>query len=282
MKGAIKGLSAILLCSVLLFWGCGYFQSDKSGLIWHYLEPGLSLGTYSDSPTTGKAEESVYILKIDPVLFDVNLFCASQYDQKSRSMQAWSMDFELIAVINAGMYATDLSTSVGYLKSSGHLNNSRINSTYKCIFACQPLDSTLSPVKIFDLTCDNFESYADKYHSALQSIRMISCQQENVWEPQDDQWSIAALGIDKEEQLLFIYSFIPRSVHDFINLLLKLPLRIHTAMYLEGGIQAGLYVSAGGLQRNLPWDKRPEILLNNDSQAERPLPNVIGIRRKPE
>lgn len=273
--------SAILTCLLLFFSSCDYFHSEKRGLVWLNLEPGLSLGTYFDSQGAGKSQEAVYVLKIDPNIFDVNLFCASQFNQKSRSMQEWAKEFGLTAVINAGMFATDLSTSVGYLKSSGHLNNPRINSTYKCIFVCQPLDSMLSPAKIFDLTCEEFQMYEAKYHSSLQSIRMISCRQENVWEPQNDQWSIAALGIDKEDQLLFIYSFIPRSVHEFINLLLSLPLKIHTAMYLEGGIQAGLYILAGGIQKNLPWDNRPDILLNNDSQAERPLPNVIGVRRKP-
>ena len=264
----------------LLISGCGYLQNERTGLSWLHLETGLSLGTYTDSKSAGKDEASIYILRIDPQVFDINLYCASQFNQQSHTMQGWAEKFDLVAATNAGMFATDLITSVGYLNSNGHLNNPKINSSHKCMFACQPLDSAVVPAKIIDLTCNDFRSHEDKYHSFLQSIRMISCNGKNVWQPQDDRWSIAALGMDSDGQLLFLYSGFPRSVHEFIEILLNLPLNIGTTMYLEGGIQAGLYISSGGITMDLPGENRSEILLNNDSQTGRPLPNVIGIRRK--
>ena len=271
-------MTFLIFLSLLLF-DCGYLQNERTGLTWLHLEAGLSLGTFTDSKSAGKEQAAIYILKIDPQFFDINLYCASQFDKQSHTMRGWAQQFDLIAVTNAGMFATDLITSVGYLKSGGHLNNSKINSSHKCIFACQPLDSTVTPVKIIDLTCDDFQSYENRYYSFLQSIRMISCRGKNVWEPQEDSWSIAALGMDSDGQLFFLYSGFPRSVHEFIEILLDLPLGISSTMYLEGGIQAGIYLSAGGITIDLPGENRSEILLNNDSQMGRPLPNVIGVRR---
>jgi hypothetical protein len=279
----IKKYPATLLIFLMLsISDCGYFQNEKAGLRWLHLESGLSLGTYTDSKSAGKDEASIYILRIDPQVFDINLYCASQFDLQSLSMEGWAEKFDLIAVTNAGMFATDLLTSVGYLNSNGHLNNPKINSSYKCIFACQSLDSAVAAATILDLTCVDFQKYQDKYHSFLQSIRMISCRGKNVWQPQDDRWSIAALGTDSKEQLLFLYSGFPRSVHEFIETLLNLPLDIGTTMYLEGGIQAGIYLSTGGITLDLPGENPSEILLNSDTQTGRPLPNIIGVRRKAE
>jgi hypothetical protein len=269
----------LFILSLSIF-NCGYLQNEKTGLTWLNLEAGLSLGTFTDSKSAGKDEASIYILRIDPRVFDINIFCASQFNQQSQDMQTWSQKFDLIAVTNAGMFATDLITSVGYLKSGDHLNNPKINNSHKCMFACDPLDSTVAPAQILDLTCEDFAIQENKYNSFLQSIRMISCRGMNVWQPQDDRWSIAALGMESDGQLLFLYSGYPRSVHEFIEILLDLPLNISTTMYLEGGIQAGLYISTRGITLDLPGENRSDILITNDSQAGRPLPNVIGVRRR--
>ncbi|WP_300848218.1 hypothetical protein [uncultured Bilophila sp.] len=66
---------------------------------------------------------------------------------------------------------------------------------------------------------------------------------------------------------------------DFGKLLLDLPLDVRVVMYTEGGSQAGLLVHTP-VRRQL-WMGRslPDFLSGGHQGA--PLPNVIGVRRKP-
>jgi hypothetical protein len=68
-------------------------------------------------------------------------------------------------------------------------------------------------------------------------------------------------------------------VHDFAEVLLSLPLSIKTAMYLEGGPQASLYLSTPKmmLERNGIWEGFEE---NGPFQFSLPIPNVLGVVRK--
>ena len=59
---------------------------------------------------------------------------------------------------------------------------------------------------------------------------------------------MAVFGMDKNGDALFIFTEAPYSGHDFINILLFLPISIFNAMYLEGGPEAGLYFSSKGVE----------------------------------
>jgi hypothetical protein len=143
------------------------------------------------------------------------------------------------------------------------------------------MDSRTEPVKLIDLACEEYEVFEKHYNSFLQSIRMISCEQENVWEPQDEKWNIAALGTDFSGHLLLIYSITLFSVHDLTNHLLALPISIKNAMYLEGGFPAGLYLSAEYTGRIFGDLDKPYSFNNDDGQDSRAIPNIIGIKRRP-
>ncbi len=247
---------------------------------WAQLEPGFSIQVF-DSPVKSRLGDSrITVLKIDPEKFDFEIYCASQYNNKLRTVKEWAQDFNLVAAINAGMFAKDYLTSVGFLKSGDHVNNPTVNHSYNCVFACGPLEDGLPAARIIDRQCENFPDLRKKYRSFVQGIRMISCHQKNVWEQQPNQWSIAALGFDKGGNILFIHCRSPYTVHDFINILLKLPLEIRNAMYLEGGPPASLYYSLQGLQNELAGSYETDFLLNNNNQISWQIPNVIGVKKK--
>jgi hypothetical protein len=246
---------------------------------WIEIEPGLLLGVFKVSSQQPDSESDIEILKIDPHHFDINIYTSSQYSGQARSLSKWAEDFDLVAATNAGMFATDFSTSIGFLKSGDHINNPVINGSHKCIFACQPVDSIVAPVKLIDLNCEEYEQWEDKYSSFSQSIRMISCDQQNVWEPKDEKWNIAALGVDTTGHLLLIYSSTPFSVHELINHLLEMPIAIENAMYLEGGFQAGLYLSSGSNQRDFRDYSKSPLIKAEDSPEVRTIPNIIGVKR---
>ncbi len=246
---------------------------------WKELEPGLFLAEFTAPVTSPVGDSRITVLKINPNRYQLKLICASEYDGVSRPIETWAKKFHLLAAVNAGMYQKDNLTGVGFLKNFDHFNNPYLNSN-NAILAFNPVDSTVPPVQIIDRTCQNFEELKRKYHSFLQSIRMISCHQENVWQPQSQRWSIAALGIDRFGNVLFIFTRSPYTVHNFINMLLTLPIKIYNAMYLEGGPVASLYISTGGFTLTRTGTFENGLLDNQPLNSTPPIPNVLGIVKK--
>jgi len=221
---------------------------------------------------------AITIVKIDPGYYTFNLFCATEYGKEKLTAREWCSKRQLLAAVNAGMFQADGLTSVGFLKNLDHVNNPRLNKS-NTILALNPKEGGLPEVRIIDRECQDFNELRQKYQSFVQSIRMISCNGQNVWSRQNAKWSTLAIGMDDAGNVLFLFTRTPHSVHDFIEILLSLPLSLKSAMYLEGGPQASLYLSTPKmtLERNGVWEGLEE----NPFQFALPIPNVIGITRKP-
>jgi hypothetical protein len=242
-------------------------------LRWKELDPGLSL-IEADS-------QKLFLLKINPKYFFFRLLCASEQKGPALTLRKWSETYHLVSAINAGMFQADGLTNVGFMKNYAHLNNPRLNTTYRTVLAFNPVEVSVPDVQIIDLTCQDFGKLKGKYFTFAQGIRMINCRQENVWEKQDRRWSVAAFGMDKAGDALFIMSEPRYSVHELAQLLLSLPISLHNAMYLEGGPQATLYLSFKGLEMEKVGSY--ETGMNDDAfpRIPRAAPNVIGIVKKP-
>jgi uncharacterized protein YigE (DUF2233 family) len=221
---------------------------------------------------------AITVVKIDPGQYSFKLLCATQYGKQPFTTKEWAVNHQMLAAVNAGMFQENGMTSVGFMKNFDHLNNPRLSKA-NTVLAFNPVDENIPEVQIVDRECQNFNDLRQKYQSFVQSIRMISCDRQNVWSRQDSKWSTLALGMDTQGNILFLFSRTPNSVHDFIEILMALPLSLKSAMYLEGGPQASLYLSTPKmtLQRDGAWGN----LEDNSLQFSLPVPNVIGIYRKP-
>ena len=248
---------------------------------WQVLEPGMEWAQFPSPRKSEFGNSLVTVVRFDPAYFEADVYCASQFDSVSRTAGEWAEKLGLVAAINAGMYATDHLTAVGFLKNRNHVNNPRLSKKYLSVFACQPRDDSVPPWQIIDFGCQKFADWKSKYHAFSQSIRMISCQQKNVWQQQPNKWSIAALAIDQKGRLLLIHCRSPYSVHDFIDILMTLPVHIYNAIYLEGGPEASLYFTSGKVKKELFGSFESGFFLNNSNDHPWPIPNIIGIKRKP-
>lgn len=260
---------------------------------WQKVDEGLYYGEFAASQESEIGDSKITIVKIDPWHYDFKLLSASEFNDSSRTARQWAKEFHLIAAVNAGMFQEDLRTSVGYMKNFDHVNNPRV-SKENAFFAFNPVvgvdrlpgdssqtDSALKPAQIIDRNCQDFEDLRRKYHTIFQSIRMISCTQKNVWSRQPQKWSMVVLGMDKNDNILFIFTRSPYSVHDFINILLSLPISIYNAMYLEGGPEAALYFSANGIEFEKNGSFESGFIANDSLTAAWPIPNVLGVVKKP-
>jgi hypothetical protein len=165
------------------------------------------------------------------------------------------------------------------MKTRGHVNNPYLSKD-KTILAFHPKNDSIPGVQIIDRTCDDFDHLRDHYESLVQSIRMVSCTQRNVWAQQPDIWSIAAIGVDREGRVLFIHCRSPHTVHDFINILLDLPIDLYNAMYAEGGPEAQLYFRSGEREVELVGSFESRFLESDSNQQAWPVPNVVAAIRR--
>jgi hypothetical protein len=239
---------------------------------WKELAAGIEL---RESPATG-----VTVLRVDPGLWQLSLAGVDKGGESSgRSARDWASKAGLAIAINAGMFAEDYVTHVGYLESGGQVLSARINS-YQSVAAFDPKladpngSTAKPPFRIFDLDVPGttIESIRADYGSLVQNLRLIKRPGANRWSQQEKRWAEAALGEDDAGRMLFIFSREPRSMHDLIGVLLGSGIGIVAAQHLEGGRLAQLYVNAGGVEL--------ELFDGTGSGSAWPIPNVLGVSRR--
>ncbi|MBF0520719.1 MAG: phosphodiester glycosidase family protein [Nitrospirae bacterium] len=247
---------------------------------WIRLDTGLEFAEFEALADTTGDSVKISVLRVNPTNYELKLFTIADLGGMSMSAKEWAKKYKLLAVTNAGMYQEDGKTNVGFMKSKGRILNSRISKAYKTMLTLEPKDKNDREFQIIDMECEKDDKKIDKYMTVIQNIRMISCNQENVWTPQTNVWSIAALGMDKSGNILFLMSVTPMTVHDFIKILLQLPLKIHVAMYLEGGKQASLYINTGGREIERAGKTGVNISSKNTGDLFWPIPNVLGLVKR--
>ncbi len=270
--------TSIFLILFILSFSTGLASAQK--INWKKIDTGLHLVNIS-SPLKSKIGDSkITILKINPKYYDFKLISSKEKGERSKTAPKWAITKGLIAVINAGMYQQDYKTNVGFMKNYNFINNGKLNKKYNTITAFNRKDTTVPEIQIIDMECQNWDELKNKYNSFTQCIRMIDCNQSNRWSQQNKKYSMVAIGIDKQGNCLFIFTRSPYSVYDFNNILLKLPISIYNAMYLEGGPEASFYLNHNGTEVKKFGSYETGFNENNDNDDYLEIPNIIGISKK--
>lgn len=262
-------------CRTMAFMGIAFlFFSTPAEGDWSKVADGLLLGEFTPSQKSPVEDHPVTILRIDPSRYSLRLLSALEHGGNSRTTREWCEEFGLLAAINASMYRSDL-RSTGYMRNYRHTNNPAFNPAFGAFMAFNPKDPAMPPVRMVDSRVEkDWQSILDRYGSVLQNFRMISGGRKVKWPQQDKPHSTAAIGMDNAGHVLFILSRAPYTVHDFINILLALPIRIKDAMYVEGGDEASLSLRQNG--KWVEWAGFSDLGLFS-SQSLAGIPNVIGI-----
>ena len=256
----------------------------EKNLVWEALGLGLDYGKLSPNLKSKNEDPNIgsliQIVKINPSKYSLELLMKSEKGGNYRTAEQWTKEFNLVGAINAGMFRADYKTSCGYAINGNHVNNSKFTPDYNSVLAFNAVDSSVPPVQIIDLKHQNFDLIKPKYKSFVQNLRMIDLNGKNTWYQSDKIWSIASIGIDKQNNVLFMFSRSPYSVHDFINILKNSPLDIKNAMYCEGGPEATLYLSKNGKIINEFGSYETGFNQNHDNNQSWNIPNVVGIKEK--
>lgn len=260
---------------------CLVAAAVEAATVWRPLAPGLELGVFQLRTPAVVEDARVHVLRIDPQHWDLDLASVSETGEKSgHTARQWSAKTGFVAVINAGMYAADGQTHVGYLRHGGRVFSRAVNG-YKSVVAWDPEPATNRPYfRIFDLDQPGvtLKNILGNYRSAVQNLRLIRRPGRNCWSQQEERWPEAALGEDNRGRILFIYCPAPLSMHDLIKELLALDLELVAAQHLEGRAPAQLYVKAGTEEIELSGVYSA---LSGQVAQTYPIPSVLGIRPHP-
>lgn len=260
------------------------FAAGSSGLPdkeqWQKLDEGLYTADFQSPQKSTSGDSCITIVKIDPRHYSFKILSAKELAVTNMPVRTWCRKYDLIAGVNAGMYLTDYRTNVGYMKNFKHVNNPRINSKYKSVFAFNPVDKGKAPARIFDIDEQDMNTIIKDYHSVVQNLRLIKRPGRNRWPRQNKKWSEAALGEDKQGNILFIFCRSPYSMYDFNHILLQLPIDLVCAQHLEGGPEASLYLSAGGIKIDKIGSFETDFNEGSGNRVAWSVPNVLGIIKK--
>ena len=251
---------------------------------WKTIAPGMDLRYVTAKHPSSIGDSRIVILRMDPSQWQLEAVGVTQTGESSgHTARAWSQSHNFSAAINAGMFATDYKTHLGYMGSASYVNNNHTNA-YQSVAAFEPRDSQSLPrFRIFDLDVPgvHFQDILKDYSSVLQNLRLVKRPGLNQWNQQERKWSEAALGEDDAGRILFIYSRSPFSMHDLNEELLASGIGLVAAQHLEGGPEAQLYVHVGTLEMELCGSYETAFKENDSNSVAWPVPNILGVRPRP-
>jgi len=254
-------------------------SADAPKIAWRSIQSGVEhtlLGGGNDG-TGLDAGERLHVVRIDPGRAPLVAAMAKAGDKQRRTAAKWCRDRKLAVAINLGMYATDYLTNVGHAHIPGHVNNSHWSSKYKSALAFVPKKQGIPGAVLLDLDEPGSKARLGDYGAAVQNLRLIRAPGQNVWSKQERRWSEAAVAMDKQGRILFIFTRHPYIMKELNEKLLALPLGITNAMHVEGGPEASLSIHAGGVDLDLNGSYESGFNENDGEAQQWPIPNVLGV-----
>ena len=280
------GFFLVVLAAVSALW----HQNDRAehsaitaegGLGWKTVEPGMELRFLEAQKEGVQSNSRIVVLRIDPALWDLEVLGTSRTGESiGHTARDWCQRHNLTAAINAGMFATDQKTHLGYLRYREHVNSSHQNN-YQSVAAFDPRDSSgASRFRIFDLDAPGvtFQGILKDYASVVQNLRLVKRPGRNQWGQQERKWSEAALGEDRDGRILFIFSRVAFSMHDLTQKLLASDIGLVAAQHLEGGPEAQLYLHARETKLEMFGSYETSFREDDNNAVPWPVPNILGVR----
>jgi len=214
-------------------------------------------------------------VRADLATFKLDVLAQAIDDPTPRSALAWRDAFHLSAVINAGMFH-DSGAPVGMIVSDGTVR-AKENSKMSGFLAWDPVTAADPPVVIAGRDCPGFDLDAlrAKYHTVVQSYRLLGCDGQALPWKDPKHYSAAAIGLDRAGRIVFLHA---RAAVTMAELSVALSQHDLTgALFLEGGPEASLVARGpeGELARVGSYETG---FVENDGNTQFwTLPNVIAL-----
>jgi len=250
-------------------------------LKWTVLEPGIEYASAEapgPRPLSLSIDDHIHLVRVDPKVRSLEAIMAGAGDSRARTAAQWCRERHLAIAINMGMFETDRRTNTGYARSNRYVNNGHWATKYKAALGFAPLKRGAPALVMADLDDPAAQTRLADYGTVVQNLRLIKAGR-GVWQKQERRWSEAAVAVDRQERLLFIFSRYPYTMKELNDILLALPLAIDNAMHMDGGPPASLSIHAGSVNLDLNGSFETGALESDAVPAQSPIPNVLGVRR---
>ena len=266
--------------SILLFFLALILLPEPAPDGWKQIAPGMDIQTITAKTKSNAGDSRITVVRIDPHQWELMFKGISQPgESKAKTVREWCESNNLTAAINAGMFASDYETHVGYFRIRDRVYNGHVNS-YKSVLAFDPQKGKeVPPFRIFDLDAEgvSMQAILADYSSAVQNLRLIKKPGINVWNQKEREWSEAAIGEDNAGRILFIFSKSPFSMHDLNKELLESGIGIVAAQHVEGGPEAQLYLKAESFEVEIFGSFETSYNEDDGNGNPWPIPNILGV-----
>jgi hypothetical protein len=239
------------------------------------LGPGLDVERWhlDAKPATTTTPPCVDVVRADATRFTLKLL--SREDASNVNARDWLSAFHLSAVINAGMFH-ESGEPVGLIVADGAARSDD-NSKMSGYLAWDPIDATDPPITIAGRDCPSFDlaSLRARYHSIVQSYRMLGCDGGALPWKDPKQYSAAAIGIDRSRRIVFLHA---RAAVTMAELSQELAAHdLVGALFLEGGPEASLVAKGSEAELAVVGSYETNFVENDGNTSFWALPNVIGL-----
>lgn len=244
--------------------------------VWTPLGPGVDYARRALDPKA-KTPAVLQVVRVDPEVATLKLGLATR-DGPLRPASAWAESLDLVAVINAGMYAReDFRLHVGKLVDGAHVNQASLNG-YRSALLLRPRRTGLPRAQLVDLDDAAGRKLTEAYETVVQNLRLVKAPGVSVWRPNGRAWSEAALAQDRRGRILFLFVREGVQMSEFNRLILDSDLEVVRAMHLEGGPEASLSVR-GPVRRDDCGSYETGFREDDTNVEQWDLPNVLGVAR---
>lgn len=241
----------------------------------HTLGPGLAVERWpiAGTPVAG-GPPCVDVVRADTSRFTLRVLAAAD-EAGARNAPAWRDAFHLAAVTNAGMFHAS-GKPVGLIITEGTVR-SNDNIKMSGYLAWDPVNATDPPVQLAGRDCPGFDLAAlrTRYHSIVQSYRLLGCSGEALPWIDPKQYSAAAIGLDRRGRIVFLHARAAVTMAELSRALSGNDLV--GALFLEGGPEASLVARGPDGELARVGSYETNFVENDSNQAFWNLPNVIAL-----
>jgi len=240
------------------------------------LGPGLTVERWPiDAVPAAGGPPCIDVLRADSTHFTLRILSTGPDDPTPRNAQTWQQAFHATAITNAGMFHAT-GKPVGLIVADGS-ERSRDNTKMGGYLAWDPVDADAPPVTLIGRDCPGADLAAlrRRYHSIVQSYRLLGCRGEALPWKDAKQYSSVAIGLDRAGRIVFLHA---RAAVTMTQLSAAVAAHDLTgALFLEGGPEASLVAAGPDGQLARVGSYETHFVENDGNHAFWDLPNVIAL-----
>ncbi len=217
----------------------------------------------------------ITLVRVDLARYRLRILTEARHGAR-RPIPRWVREHHLGGAINAGMFLPS-GRSVGFMKQDGEVVSDRHVSRYHGVIGFEPLRRG-APLRVGGRGCSQaLPRLRARYGNVLQALRMVDCRGRAVRWPNRKRYSAAGLGVDREGRAVFMHTRTPYRMTQLNQMLADDALGIRGMIYMEGGPEASLVVSAEGHSVREVGSYEDGFNENDDNMAFWDVPNVIAF-----